>query len=74
MTGIYGGDGAQLSLQATFPQLRALELEHGSVIRGLGAQSDANASSYPPFVTLGVGDARRWSTRLRRASAANAAC
>ena len=35
MTGIYGGDGEQLSLQATFPQLRALELEHGSVLRGL---------------------------------------
>ena len=39
MTGIYGGDGEQLSLQATFPQLRTLELEHGSVLRGLLAQT-----------------------------------
>ena len=37
MTGIYGGDGEQLSLRATFPQLRAIELEHGSVLRGLSA-------------------------------------
>jgi protoporphyrinogen/coproporphyrinogen III oxidase len=51
MTGIYGGDGEQLSLQATFPNLRALELEHGSVLRGLGAQS-APPSGYPPFVSF----------------------
>ena len=55
MTGIYGGDGEQLSLEATFPNLRALELEHGSVIRGLEAQSAPSASRYPPFVALGSG-------------------
>jgi len=56
MTGIYGGDGGQLSLQATFPDLRALELEHGSVLRGLGAQT-APPSQFPPFVSLrrGIG-------------------
>ena len=37
MTGIYGGDGDLLSLQATFPQLRVLELEYGSLLRGLSA-------------------------------------
>jgi oxygen-dependent protoporphyrinogen oxidase len=53
MTGIFGGDGEQLSLRATFPQLRELELEHGSVLRGLG---DGSAPGrYPPFVTLGSG-------------------
>jgi protoporphyrinogen/coproporphyrinogen III oxidase len=51
MTGIYGGDGDQLSLEATFPNLRALELEHGSVIRGLAAQPPAEGA-YPPFVSL----------------------
>ncbi|MGH3109317.1 MAG: protoporphyrinogen oxidase [Gaiellaceae bacterium] len=51
MTGIYGGDGEQLSLEATFPQLRALELEHGSVLRGLAAQP-APGGSYPPFVSF----------------------
>ena len=54
ITGIYGGDGAQLSLQATFPQLRALELEHGSVLRGL-ASTPSSAGRFPPFVTLESG-------------------
>ena len=54
MTGIYGGDGDQLSLQATFPQLRVLELEHGSLLRGLSAPPP---SERPPFLSLrdGVG-------------------
>ena len=54
MTGIYGGDGEQLSLAATFPQLRAIELEHGSLIRGLTAQPVSD-SGLPPFVTLRPG-------------------
>jgi protoporphyrinogen/coproporphyrinogen III oxidase len=49
MTGIYGGDGDQLSLRATFPQLRAIELEHGSVLRGLTAPPP---SELPPFLSL----------------------
>jgi oxygen-dependent protoporphyrinogen oxidase len=53
-TGIYGGDGEQLSLQATFPQLRALELEHGSLLRGLRAQTPSQ-SRRPPFVSLRSG-------------------
>ena len=51
MTGIFGGDGARLSLAATFPNLRALELEHGSVIRGLAAQPSP-AADRPPFLAL----------------------
>ena len=54
MTGIYGGDGELLSLQSTFPQLRVLELEHGSVLRGLAAQP-AQRGDLPPFVTLEPG-------------------
>jgi protoporphyrinogen/coproporphyrinogen III oxidase len=49
MTGIYGGDGDQLSLQATFPQLRAIELDHGSVLRGLTAPPPREL---PPFLSL----------------------
>ena len=49
MTGIYGGDGEQLSLRATFPQLRAIEREHGSLLRGLTATSPGDA---PPFLSL----------------------
>lgn len=49
LTGIYGGDGEQLSLAATFPQLRAIELEHGSVLRGLATPP---APERPPFLSL----------------------
>lgn len=49
MTGIYGGDGEQMSLRATFPQLRVLELEHGSLLRAL---SEPPASDRPPFLSL----------------------
>lgn len=51
MTGIYGGDGKRLSLRATFPQLRELELEHGSLLRGLATSSPA-PDARPPFVSL----------------------
>ena len=34
MSGIYAGDGDQLSLQATFPYLRDLEIKHGGLVRG----------------------------------------
>lgn len=34
MSGIYAGDGDQLSLASTFPYLRDLELKHGSLARG----------------------------------------
>jgi len=55
MTGIYGGDGERLSLQATFPNLRLLELEHGSLLRGLLAQPPQKGNRLPPFVTLRPG-------------------
>jgi oxygen-dependent protoporphyrinogen oxidase len=54
MTGIYGGDGEQLSLAATFPNLRELELENESVLTGLRTQK-APSSAYPPFVSLSRG-------------------
>ena len=34
MSGIYAGDGDQLSLQSTFPYLRDMETDHGGLIRG----------------------------------------
>lgn len=34
MSGIYAGDGDQLSLTSTFPYLRELELEHGGLVKG----------------------------------------
>jgi oxygen-dependent protoporphyrinogen oxidase len=35
MSGIYAGDGDELSLAATFPQLREMELSVGSVLRAI---------------------------------------
>jgi oxygen-dependent protoporphyrinogen oxidase len=34
MSGIYAGDGDKLSLQATLPYLRDLELNHGGLVKG----------------------------------------
>ena len=53
--GIYGGDGHALSLQATLPQLRALEHRHGSLVRGLLKEQATRAGATPAqsaFVTL----------------------
>jgi protoporphyrinogen/coproporphyrinogen III oxidase len=74
MTGIYGGDGERLSLQATFSNLRALELEHGSVLRGLQAQPAASGAG-PPFVSIARGTAALVEAivaRLKRTSVVTA--
>lgn len=65
-TGIYAGDGDRLSLAATFPGLRALELEHGSVIRGLLAQPAPTGGELPPFVALRSGMGALVDAVLRR--------
>lgn len=73
MSGIYAGDGEQLSLAATFPQLRQLELKQGSLLRGLqrteAREQQPVASSYPPFVSLrsGMGElVQRLTAQLGR--------
>lgn len=38
VTGIYAGDVERLSLDAAFPRLRAIEREHGSLVRGMIAR------------------------------------
>jgi oxygen-dependent protoporphyrinogen oxidase len=48
MSGIYAGDGAQLSLGATFPQLRQTELDHGSLVKGMLATKKKAQSSTTP--------------------------
>jgi protoporphyrinogen/coproporphyrinogen III oxidase len=45
MSGIYAGNGSELSLAATFPQLKALEREYGSVLRGLRAPKPTRAAA-----------------------------
>ncbi|MCL4562431.1 MAG: protoporphyrinogen oxidase [Chloroflexi bacterium] len=34
VSGVFAGDGDRLSLDATYPSMRRLELEHGSLVRG----------------------------------------
>ena len=55
MGGIYAGQADQLSLAATFPQLRQLELKHGSLLKGLTDRAPASESKYPPFVSFPAG-------------------
>lgn len=57
LTGIYAGDGAQLSIESTFPQLRAIERAHGSLLRGLRTRATApTAGAAPsPFLSLPTG-------------------
>jgi oxygen-dependent protoporphyrinogen oxidase len=46
MSGIYAGDGDQLSLASTFPYLRDLELKYGSLARGaLKMRAQANSKA-----------------------------
>ena len=50
MAGIHAGDGEQLSLAATFPQLQAHEQTTGSVLRALTTRDDT-PPIHSPFVT-----------------------
>jgi oxygen-dependent protoporphyrinogen oxidase len=44
VSGIYAGDGDQLSLASTFPYLRDLELQYGSLARGALTQRQARSA------------------------------
>ncbi|HEY8394084.1 MAG TPA: protoporphyrinogen oxidase [Thermaerobacter sp.] len=54
LAGISGGDPERLSIEATFPDLRRLERQYGSLVRGLRARrrGHAPAGSRRPFVSL----------------------
>ncbi|MGI4871564.1 MAG: protoporphyrinogen oxidase [Janthinobacterium lividum] len=45
LAGIYAGDPQELLLSLTFPQLAALEQQHGSVLRGFAASRKAGGSA-----------------------------
>jgi protoporphyrinogen/coproporphyrinogen III oxidase len=83
MAGIYAADGDTLSLEATFPQLRAAERQHGGLIRGVLAARRASATPgtpVSPFLTpeSGLGELvaaledslRRGDVDVRTATAA----
>ncbi|MGI4831951.1 MAG: protoporphyrinogen oxidase [Janthinobacterium lividum] len=56
--GIYAGDPYQLQLALTFPQLAALEQQHGSVLRGLAAGQRAGSGVRRRTVVLRGGNQR----------------
>jgi oxygen-dependent protoporphyrinogen oxidase len=61
LSGIYAGDGSQLSLAATFPQLRQTEMDSGGLIKGMLAARRAapvparNGKPKPAFLTAPTG-------------------
>jgi protoporphyrinogen/coproporphyrinogen III oxidase len=58
MSGIYAGDGDQLSLASTFPYLRDLELKYGSLARGaleMRKKMPATPGSRSAFLTPTTG-------------------
>lgn len=70
MAGIYAADGDQLSLAATFPQLRAAERAHGGLIRGVLAArrstSSPTAGTRSPFLAPAGGLGELVSTLEKR--------
>jgi len=62
--GIYAGDVDHLSVEATFPQLIAVEQKHGSLIRGLFAAQRARQGGPPARSgAAGLLDVLRWLRR-----------
>jgi oxygen-dependent protoporphyrinogen oxidase len=62
MSGIYAGDGDQLSLQSTFPYLRDLEMKHGGLVKGAlsvrkqrSRMSSGNSNNKSIFLTPTTG-------------------
>lgn len=52
LSGISAGDGARLSMATMFPQLRALEREHGGLIRGMIAARRKSADRPRPAAPM----------------------
>ena len=61
LAGIYAGDANELSMQATFPHLGALERRYGSVIRGLiQPQLASSERSSSTSLSARLREARTW--------------
>jgi oxygen-dependent protoporphyrinogen oxidase len=55
LSGVFGGDVAQLSVRAVMGRFVAMEREHGSLIVALQSRLSANGKSEPIFTTLRSG-------------------
>lgn len=49
VTGVYAGDPRRLSLEAAFPRMRAMEREHGSLLRAMRAMKRAGKAGGSPM-------------------------
>lgn len=65
MAGIYAGEGACLSLQATFPQLATMEREAGSLLRAMAARPPAPSGPQRSGFLTPVGGMGEIVTALR---------
>jgi protoporphyrinogen/coproporphyrinogen III oxidase len=70
VSGIYSGDAAQLSLEATFPGLRALEKRQGSLVSPSAASPPGTLSAAVPFSRPAFVSFPRGTEELVRALAA----
>lgn len=52
LAGVYNADAEQQSMLATFPQFRAIERKHGSLLRGMSNRQPAAPSEVPPLIAL----------------------
>lgn len=65
MSGIYAGNGEQLSLAATFPQLRDTELKYGSLVKGmLAAKRKPAPPGWSSANPKASGTGRKWAAFL----------
>jgi oxygen-dependent protoporphyrinogen oxidase len=65
MSGIYNADAEEQSLLATFPRFRALEVNHGSLIRGmLASMRERSAAKSKPAPANGAGNGPKPPTSL----------
>lgn len=57
--GISGGDASDISVRAAFPQLVAMEREHGSLVRGMQAARKARLKAAKAVASNGSGSATK---------------
>ncbi|HJV47491.1 MAG TPA: protoporphyrinogen oxidase, partial [Bacillota bacterium] len=66
LSGIYAGDTQVLSLDATFPQFKAIEQKYGSIIKGMlqSRRGGASANSHTPTPPLNIPEVAKKSMFL----------
>jgi protoporphyrinogen/coproporphyrinogen III oxidase len=55
VSGVFAGDPDRLSIDAAFPEVRAIEREHGSLLRGAAAMAGKRGGSQGGLVALAAG-------------------